>query len=147
MMDATSSNLEVSPAFEKERWTGWLCNFVFPVIQTGADWLGSSTAEHGLGSLCGKKLNINQQCALAANSANSLLGCINSIPRRLRDSAFIRPHLHLAFHTSNTRTIMIRVKSSAESHQNVQGVEAFVLGRAEGSGLIWPGDEVAPGDT
>lgn len=66
---------------------------------------------------------------LAANTISSFLDCINSTPRRLRDSASIRAHLHLPLHTSDIRTIELNSENSAESCQNTQGVEKFVLGQ------------------
>lgn len=60
-------------------------NFNFPAIQTGTKWLGSSTAKYNWDVLLDKKLNVSHQCALTVNNAKNLLGCINSIPRRLRD--------------------------------------------------------------
>lgn len=66
-------------------------------------------------------MNVNQQCALAVNSANSLLGCINGILRRLRDSAFIRPYLHLALGTSNARMIMINWKKFSREPSKCSG--------------------------
>lgn len=74
-----------------------------------------------------KKLNINQHCGMAANTVSNFLGCIYSTPRRLRDLAFIRTHLHLPLDTSDKRTIVLNGENSVESCQNAQGVEEFVL--------------------
>ena len=93
----------------------------------GADWLGSSSAGKDLGVLAESELSMGWQCALAAEEADSILGCFNkSIAGRLRDLiislflALVRLHQEqcLQLWSSQYKTDIETVDQVRQRHQD-----------------------------
>ncbi|GAB0177768.1 mitochondrial enolase superfamily member 1 [Grus japonensis] len=107
------------------------------IYRLGEEWIESSPEEKDLGLLIDEKLNMSQQCALAAQKATRVLGCIKrGVTSRSREvilplySALVRPHLEYCVQLwglQYRRDMELLERGPEEGHKADQGDGAPLL--------------------